>query len=288
MAKSHTSLKVDNFTIRLYNVEKEDYFSLTDMAKKSSARTEIVIQNWMRGRNTIEFLGLWESLNNPNFNHIEFDVIKSKVGLNTFVLTVSDWVKSTNAIGIQASAGRYGGTYAHKDIAFEFGSWLNPSFKLLIIKEFQRLKTDESTRLGLDWNLKRQLAKANWHIHTEAVREHLVPIIDWNTRREAYAQASEADLLNLALFGMTAREWKAANPDLSGNLRDHASTEQLLVLANLQSLNAKLLEWDSPKDQRLEILNKTAREQMEILVNTRAVQNIGQLQEGGNSGLIEG
>jgi hypothetical protein len=287
MAKAHTSLVVDNFRIRLYNVEKEDYFSLTDMAKKSSNRTEIVIQNWMRGRNTIEFLGLWESLNNPNFNHIEFDVIKSKVGLNTYVLSVSDWVNSTNAIGIRASAGRYGGTYAHKDIAFEFGSWLNPSFKLLIIKEFQRLKTDESTRLGLDWNLKRQLAKANWHIHTEAVREHLVPLIDWNTKRESYAQASEADLLNLSLFGMTAREWKAANPELPGNLRDHASTEQLLVLANLQSLNAKLLEWDSPRDQRLEILNKTAREQMEILVNTRAVQSIGQLQDGGSSNLIE-
>ncbi|MBI1226935.1 MAG: KilA-N domain-containing protein [Bacteroidetes bacterium] len=285
MAKTHSSLLVENLTIRLYNFDKEDYFSLTDMAKKSNPRTEIVIQNWMRSRNTVEFLGLWESLNNPNFNHIEFDVIKSNVGLNTFVLSVSDWVNSTNAIGIRASAGRYGGTYAHKDIAFEFGSWLNPSFKLLIIKEFQRLKTDESTRLGLDWNLKRQLAKANWHIHTEAVREHLVPIIDWNTRREAYAQASEADLLNLALFGMTSREWKAANPDLSGNLRDHASTEQLLVLANLQSLNAKLLEWDSPKEQRLEILNKTAREQMDILVNTRAIQNINQLTEG-NQGLL--
>ena len=285
MAKARTSLVVDNFTIRLYNIDKEDYFSLTDMAKKSSSRTEIVIQNWMRGRNTIEFLGLWESLNNPNFNHIEFDVIKSKIGLNTFVLSVSDWVNSTNAIGIKASAGRYGGTYAHKDIAFEFGSWLNPSFKLLIIKEFQRLKTDESTRLGLDWNLKRQLAKANWYIHPEAVREPPVPIIDWNPRREAYAQASEADLLNLALFGMTAREWKAANPDATGNLRDNASTEQLLVLANLQSLNAKLLEWDSPKEQRLEILNKTAREQMDILVNTRAVQNLNQLTEG-SQGLL--
>lgn len=212
--------------------------------------------------------------------------IRQDIGLNRFILSAKKWIEMTNAIGIQAKTGRYGGTFAHQDIAFHFCLWLSPTFQLYVAKEFQRLKTDESTRLGLDWNLKRQLAKANWYIHTEAVREHLVPIIDWNTRREAYAQASEADLLNLSLFGMTAREWKAANPDLSGNLRDHATTEQLLVLANLQSLNAKLLEWNSPKEQRLEILNKTAREQMEILVNTRAVSNLKQL-ESGATGLIE-
>jgi hypothetical protein len=268
---------------------KEDFFSLTDMAKKfNPENANTLVINWMRNRNTIEFLGVWEQLYNPDFNSIEFDRIKNEAGLNTFILSIKRWTSDTNAIGIYAKTGRYdSGTFAHKDIALQFCYWLSPTFQLHLIKEFQRLKTDESTRLGLDWNLKRQLAKANWYIHTEAVREHLVPIIDWNTKREAYAQASEADLLNLALFGMTAREWQAANPDLSGNLRDHATTEQLLVLANLQSLNAKLLEWDSPKDQRLEILNKTAREQMEILVNTRAVSNLKQLENGG-AGLIEG
>jgi len=287
MSNKTGKLIVDNYEIRFYSDRDDDFICLTDMARKVNAKTDQVIQNWLRNRNTVEFLGLWEKLHNTNFNPLEFEGIRTNTGLNSFVLSAGDWIKSTNAIGLRSKPGRYGGTYAHKDIAFEFGSWLNPSFKLLIIKEFQRLKTDESTRLGLDWNLKRQLAKANWYIHTEAVREHLVPIIDWNTRREAYAQASEADLLNLSLFGMTAREWKAANPDLSGNLRDHATTEQLLVLANLQSLNAKLLEWDSPKDQRLEILNKTAREQMDILVNTRAVSNLKQL-EGSGPGLIEG
>jgi len=287
MSKNTGKIVVDSHEIRFYSEKEDDFICLTDMAKKINPKTEQVIQNWLRNRNTVEFLGLWEKLHNTIFNHLEFEVIRTNTGLNSYVLSAGEWIKSTNAIGLRSKPGRYGGTYAHKDIAFEFGSWLNPSFKLLIIKEFQRLKTDESTRLGLDWNLKRQIAKANWHIHTEAVREHLVPIIDWNTRREAYAQASEADLLNLSLFGVTSREWKAANPDLSGNLRDHATTEQLLVLSNLQSLNAKLLEWDSPKEQRLEILNKTAREQMDILVNTRAVANINQLTEGGQ-GLLNG
>jgi hypothetical protein len=284
----NTAITVEGIEINLLKQKEGDFISMTDIARKFG-EPRIMIQNWMRTRGTIDFLGVWEVLNNPNFKRIEFDAFKIESGSNAFTMSPQKWIEGTDAIGLLSRRGRYdSGTYGHQEIALEFCSWLSPVFKLYLIKEFQRLKTDESTRLGLDWNLKRQLAKANWHIHTEAVREHLVPLIDWNTKREAYAQASEADLLNLALFGMTAREWKAANPDLSGNLRDHASTEQLLVLANLQSLNAKLLEWDSPKDQRLEILNKTAREQMEILVNTRAVQNIGQLQEGGSPGLIEG
>ncbi len=287
MAKK--TITVQGVEITYLEKGKDDFFSLTDIAVKfNSENANSLVINWMRNRNTIEFLGVWEQLYNPDFNSIEFDRIKNEAGLNTFILSVKRWANDTHAIGIYAKAGRYGsGTYAHKDIALQFCYWLSPTFQLHLIKEFQRLKTDESTRLGLDWNLKRQIAKANWHIHTEAVREHLVPIIDWNTRREAYAQASEADLLNLSLFGMTSREWKAANPELSGNLRDHASTEQLLVLSNLQSLNAKLLEWDSPKEQRLEILNKTAREQMDILVNTRAIANINQLTEGGQ-GLLNG
>ncbi len=283
MKMAKKTITVQGVEITYLEKGKDDFFSLTDIAIKFNAENaNSLVINWMRNRNTIEFLGVWEQLYNPDFNSIEFDRIKNEAGLNTFILSVKRWTNDTHAIGIYAKAGRYGsGTFAHKDIALQFCYWLSPTFQLHLIKEFQRLKTDESTRLGLDWNLKRQIAKANWHIHTEAVREHLVPIIDWNTRREAYAQASEADLLNLSLFGMTAREWKAANPELSGNLRDHASTEQLLVLSNLQSLNAKLLEWDSPKEQRLEILNKTAREQMDILVNTRAISNINQLTEGG-------
>ncbi len=278
---------VKDIEIRL-DVERDgSYICITDIARNYNAVPTDIIKAWLRNRLTVEFLGTWETLYNPSFNLVEFDQIRKLTGLGSFVLTVNGWTQKTGALGIRAVAGRYGGTYAHQDIALEFCSYVDPVFKLYFIKEFQRLKTDESTRLGLDWNLKRQLAKANWHIHTEAVREHLVPIIDWNTRREAYAQASEADLLNLSLFGMTAREWKAANPDLSGNLRDHASTEQLLVLANLQSLNAKLLEWDSPKEQRLEILNKTAREQMDILLNTRAVQNLNQLTDD-NQGLLGG
>lgn len=259
--------------------QSEDYISLTDIMKRFD--DEYAIYSWMRNKNTVEFLGVWEQLNNPDFKGNEFVTFKNAAGSNSFNLTPQKWIKATNAVGMTIKAGRYGGgTFAHRDIAVNFCYWLSPTFQLYLIKEFQRLKTDESARLGLDWNLKRQLAKANWHIHTEAVREHLVPIIDWNTRREAYAQANEADLLNLALFGMTARDWKLANPDASGNLRDHASTEHLLVLANLQSLNAKLLEWDTPKDQRLEILNKTAREQMEVLINSKALSKLQQLGQG--------
>ncbi len=273
--------------INLFSHNLGEFICLTDMARGMEGDPKDYIRNWLRNGSTIEFLGVWEKVHNPNFNVVEFHHIKAEFTRNAFLMSVGKWKEQTGAIGIEARLGKYGGTYAHSDVAIQFATWLSPEFYVYLTQEFQRLKTDESTRLGLDWNLKRQLAKANWYIHTEAVREHLVPLIDWNTKREAYAQASEADLLNLALFGMTAREWKAANPDLPGNLRDHAATEQLLVLANLQSLNAKLLEWDSPRDQRLEILNKTAREQMDILVNTRAVHNIGQLQNG-NSGLIDG
>ncbi|MFQ5446317.1 MAG: KilA-N domain-containing protein [Saprospiraceae bacterium] len=271
-------LSVLDTPVIVFQQKEEDYFSLTSMARGFNAENaNSLIVNWMRNRNTIEFLGVWEQLHNPGFNSIEFDRIRSEAGLNTFILSVKRWVNNTGAIGIQAKAGRYGGTYAHKDIAVQFGYWLSPTFQLHLIQEWQKLKEDESQRLNLDWSLKRQLAKANWHIHTEAVREHLVPLINWNTKKEAIFQASEADMLNLALFGMTSREWKKANPGKKGNLRDYASIEQLLVLANLQALNAKLIEWDSPKEQRLEILNKTAREQMQVLLNTKAVGDIKRL-----------
>lgn len=269
-------IKVQGAEIKLFSLEEQDYICITDIAQQFEVGVS-AIESWLRNRNTVEFLGTWEQLYNPDFNSVGFDGIKQNVGLNTFKLSVKKWIAETNAIGLQAKTGRTGGTYAHQEIAIQFCYWLSPAFQLYLNKEFKRLKEDEARRNQLEWSLKRQLAKTNWHIHAEAVREHLVPIIDWNTRKEAIYHASEADLLNLALFGMTAREWKQANPDKTGNIRDHATTEQLVVLANLETLNAKLLEWNSPKEQRLEILNKTAREQMEVLTHTRAMKDLKKL-----------
>lgn len=286
MAKKKT-INVQGITVSYFEKEeeKEAYLSLTDIARKFNEETpSSLIVNWMRNRDTIEYLGVWEQLNNEDFNLIEFDKIKGESGTNRFVLSVKKWVSSTQAVGIYSTAGKYGGTYAHRDLAINFCYWLSPTFQLYLIKEFQRLKADEAQRLDSDWNLKRQLAKANWHIHAEAVREYLVPMIDWNTKREAIYQASEADLLNLALFGVTAREWQQANPKKKGNLRDHATTEQLLILANLQALNAKLIEWESPKEQRIEILHKTAREQMEILLRSKAIGDMKKLEDIGKRG----
>lgn len=280
MAKK--KLTVDGLEIRL---DKDDYVSLTDIAKRSSDREpSSLIQGWLRNQNTLLFLDTWEQLHNPNFKPSQMAGFRLSATENRNAISAQKYIKKTEAIGITSQSGRYGGTFAHSDIALNFCYWLSPSFQVYFIKEFQRLKADEAQRLDTDWNVKRLLSKANWHIHTEAVREYLVPMIDWNTKREAIYQASEADLLNLALFGLTAREWQQANPDKKGNIRDHASTEQLLVLANLQSLNAKLIEWDSPKEQRIEILHKTAREQMEILVRSRAIGDIKKLEDVGKRG----
>ena len=275
MAKQ--TITVQGIEVRFQGNDLGEYISLTDIASTGRAPANDIIKTYLRNRANVEFLGLWESLNNPSFNSVNFHRIKTETGMNDFILSVSEWVEITNAVGITAKAGRYGGTYAHRDIAVQFASWLSPSFYLYLVREFQRLKEDEAKQLETEWNLNRLIAKTNWHIHTEAVRKNLVPMIDWNTKREAIFQASEADLLNLALFGMTAREWKAANPDKKGNIRDFASTEQLLILSNLQSLNSKLLQWESPKEQRLEILNQTAREQMEIIVNSKSLEDIKQL-----------
>lgn len=268
-----TSIRINELEIRIFNQAGEDYICLTDMAKQNSGRPEQVIQNWLRGRSVIEFLGLWERLSNPGFNHLEFEVIRQNTGLNTFAISVGDWATATGAIGIQATRGKYGGTYAHKDIAFEFGSWLSPSFKLLVIREFQRLKIDESARLRetLDWDLRRTLSKINYRFHTDAVQKHLIPPRFSGTKQQGVVFASEADLLNLALFGCTAREWLAQNADLRGNLRDHATTEQLLVLANLESLNAQLIRDGLAQDERLEKLNGVAIYQMELLVGSKAL-----------------
>lgn len=274
MSKKRQQLDVEGVEVRLLTIQEDDYISLTDMARSSNERTDLVLQTWMRNRNTIEFLGLWEELHNPNFNPYEFAGIKEQTGLNNFYISAKEWIDRTHAVGIVSRTGRYGGTFAHKDIAFEFGTWLSPRFKMFLIKDYQRLKEEENTVKSLDWSVKRLLTKANYRIHTEAVREYLIPPVWVNTKREGIVFATEADLLNTALFGMTAKEWKLQNPDLKGNMRDNATAEQLIVLANLEALNAKLLEWDCDQALRLQILNKTAIDQMNVLLGIPAVKQL--------------
>ena len=254
----------------------DDYISLTDIAKyRNSDDPRFVIQNWMRNRNTIEFLGTWETLYNSNFNRVQFEAVKSDAGLNRFVMTPTKWIKELNGIGIISKAGRYGGTLAHKDIAFEFASWLSPEFKLYIIKDYQRLKNDESSRLSLDWNLKRELSKINYKIHTDAIKSHIIP----NTvtkQQQRFAYANEADLLNTALFGMTAKEWREQNPNAEGNIRDNASIQQLIVLANLENLNAQYIKDGLSSSQRLVILNEIAIQQMLSLIGNSSIKKLEQ------------
>lgn len=259
-------IEVEGLSIKVFQQRNQDFISLTDIAKKVDQRSEIVIQNWIRNAGTLDFLEAWEELYNPEFDASAFKELRQQAGKVGFILTPTRWIDTTNAIGMFTKAGRGGGTFAHKDIAIEFCTAISPRFKLYVVKEFERLKAEEAKRLSLEWNVKRIIAKANYHIHTEAVREHLIPPLIAGTKKERGVYASEADLLNVALFGMTAREWRQKNPEAPGNLRDSATTEQLLVLSNLESLNAKLIEWDTDQDQRLEILNKTAIEQMEILI----------------------
>ena len=227
-------IEVQGSAITVVAAEAGDFISLTDMAKKFG--DDILIYSWMRNRNTLEFIGVWEQIHNPNFKGIEFETFKNQAGLNSFSLTPRKWIEATNAIGFQSRAGRYGGgTFAHKDIAFEFGTWLSPQFKLYLIKEFQRLKEDENRRLSLAWNLNRTLSKLNYRIHTDAVKAHLIPP-EITPAQAAITYATEADLLNVALFGHTAKQWRDANPKLEGNVRDYASVEQLLVLANMEEI----------------------------------------------------
>ena len=273
MTKSKIQIiTVQGVEIRLIPKNEERYVSLTDMAK-NFGESKTLIQNWMRTRSTVEFLGLWEEMNNSNFNEIEYETLKNNSGGNTFTLSPKKWIESVNAIGIESKVGRYGsGTSAHSEIALEFGSWLKPAFKLMIIQEFKRLKEKEAERYN--WDVNRIITKANFHIHSEAVKKHLVPPRIENTKAEGYVFANELDVLNLALFGVTAKQWRIQNPKLKGNLRDHATTEQLLVLSNLQSLNAKLMEWGSDEEQRLDILNKTAIDQMEILMRRATLKQL--------------
>ena len=255
-----------------------DYVSLTDIAKYLDPENpRFIIQNWMRNRNTIEFLGAWESINNPNFNRLEFDTVRNASGTNAFVLTPQRWIAETNAIGITSKAGRYGGTYAHSDIAFEFASWISPEFKLYIIQDYQRLKQEEAYRNQLDWKVNRYISKLNYTIQTDAIKENIVPTLQ--PSQISYAYSSEADLVNVALFGMTAKEYKKAFPEKNGNQRDNATIEQLLVLNNLQSLNAEMIKQGLSQSNRLTELNRIAKEQLEVLYknNQKALDNLKRL-----------
>jgi hypothetical protein len=270
MAKSKI-LNVKGIEIIILQQNEEDYLSLTDMLKAKDG--VFFISDWLRNRNTVEFLGIWESVNNPDFNYGEFAAIKSQAGLNSYKISVKEWVGKTKAIGIKAAAGRYGGTYAHKDIAFEFGMWISPEFKIYLIKEFQRLKNDESDRLKLEWNLQRTLAKVNYRIHTDAIKENLIPK-ELTKQQVSFVYASEADLLNIALFGLTAQQWKDANPEKEGNIRDYANIEHLVVLSNLESINAVLIHQDLPQSDRLLQLNKIAILQMKSLLENTSMKKI--------------
>lgn len=255
-----------------------DYVSLTDIAKYLDPENpRFIIQNWMRNRNTIEFLGAWESINNPNFNRLEFDTVRNASGTNAFVLTPQRWIAETNAIGITSKAGRYGGTYAHSDIAFEFASWISPEFKLYIIQDYQRLKQEEAYKNQLDWQVNRYISKLNYTIQTDAIKENIVPTLQ--PSQISYAYSSEADLVNVALFGMTAKEYKKAFPEKDGNQRDNATIEQLLVLNNLQSLNAEMIKQGLSQSNRLTELNRIAKEQLEVLYknNQKALDNLKRL-----------
>ncbi len=253
-------IKVQGTEINVFKVNEEDYFCLTDMIKAKDG--DFFITDWLRNRNTLEYIGIWEKVYNLNFNYGEFAIIKSHSGLNSFKISVKEFVERTNAICIQAKAGRYGGTYAHKDIAFEFAMWISPEFKIYIVKEFQRLKEEEQKQLG--WNAKRELAKINYRIHTDAIKRNIVPQ-EVSAQQASIIYASEADVLNVAMFGMTAREWREANADLPGNIRDYATINELICLSNMENLNAVFIDQGLPQGERLVRLNQIAIQQMQVL-----------------------
>lgn len=266
------AIVVKQSLITIIEVNKQDYISLTDMVR--SFGDENIIYNWLRNRNTLEFLGIWEQIYNPDFKPLEFEGFKKQAGLNSFSLSPKKWIEATKAIGIVSKAGRYGGgTYGHKDIAFEFGSWLSAEFKLYLIKEFQRLKDEESNTQQLEWNLQRTLAKINYRIHTDAIKETLIPP-EISRQQSSAVYASEADLLNVALFGKTAAEWRKENRDSKGNIRDMATLEQLVVLTNLESINAVLLRQELPQPERLKKLNEIAISQMKSLLASNSMKKL--------------
>lgn len=279
-----STINANGVEIRVNTTNEADYISLTDIARKRDAENpRYIIQNWMRNRSTVSFLGLWEELNNPNFKRVEFDAFKNEAGDNGFVLTPQKWIAATNAIGIISKSGRYGGTYAHSDIAFEFASWISPEFKLYIIKDYQRLKSDESHAKAIEWNVKREIAKTNYRIHTDAVKENLIPPT-LSKAQISYTYASEADVINTALFGLTAKQWRQLHPDVKGNIRDNATIEQLIVLANLESLNAVLIADKLPQADRLFRLNHVAIFQLQSLLkgSIKSIENLKALQDRNN------
>ncbi|MBN1495080.1 KilA-N domain-containing protein [Candidatus Peregrinibacteria bacterium] len=271
-------INVKGTEIIIFRQRDDDYISLTDIARyKDPERSDYILQNWMRNRGTIEFLGLWEKINNPNFNSIEFDGIKSEAGLNSFSLTPKRWVNTTKSIGIISKTGRYySGTFAHKDIAFEFASWISPEFKLYLIKEFQRLKEEENGRLMLGWDIKRNLAKINYKVHTDAIKAHLIPN-KLTIEQINFIYSSEADVLNKALFNLTAKEWRNANPKKDGNIRDYADIVQLICLSNLESFNAEFIRIGLKQNERLVKLNEIAIIQMRSLINNPKISKLEKL-----------
>lgn len=273
MNKSKT-INVKGTDIVLFTKGSEDYVSITDIARfKNAIEPKDVVKNWMRSRSTVEFLGLWEKIHNPNFKGVEFDSFMYEAGSNSFVLSPTKWIETTNAIGIISKVGSGGGTYAHLDIAFEFASWVSAEFKLYMLVEFKRLKEDENNRLELDWNLQRTLAKVNYHIHTDAIKEKLIPK-ELTKQQINFVYASEADMLNMALFGMTAKQWRDENPKAEGNIRDAANIEQLVVLSNMESINAVLIHQGLKQSERLEQLNKIAITQMKSLLSNKNVKKL--------------
>ena len=274
--KKASLITVQNTDITVIKIDKEDFICLTDMAKArtDANRAADVIKNWLRARTTLEFLGTWEVMYNPNFKVVEFDHFKSEAGLHTFTLSAKEWIEKTNAIGMYVQAGRYGGTYAHKDIAFEFGSAISPVFKLYLLKEYQRLKDEENDRLKLEWDAKRFLSKSNYLIHTDAVKNYVLPQSNYTVSTEWLAYADEADLLNVALFGCTAKAWRDANPELakSGNIRDYASIAELTALSNLETHNAELIKGGVSKAERFKTLREIAQYQLRVLSEAERIR----------------
>ena len=268
-------IDVQGTEVTIFQKEQKDYLSLTDIARyKNPHEPKDVVKNWLRSKNTIEFIGLWEILNNSNFKGVEFDHFKNEAGYNSFTLSPKKWIETTNAIGIISKSGRYGGTYAHQDIAFEFASWISAEFKLYLIKEFQRLKSDETRRQQLEWNVSRTLAKVNYLVHTNAVKEHLIPD-DLFKSKKRFVYADEADLLNFALFNRTAASWRKEHPGEKGNIRDTATIEQLVVLSNLESFNSELIKEGLDADTRLKKLNQIAIQQMQIMIENKSLKKLG-------------
>lgn len=269
------TISVDGTEIRYYKEKKDDFISITDIAKKFNERSGQIILNWLRTRSTISFLGAWETIHNNSFNVLTFEDIRNRAGDPTFTLSISDWVSQTEAIGIRSKTGRYGGTFAHKDIAFEFLSYLSPTFKLYVFKEFQRLKSIETVenRQNIEWNLHRLLSKINYKVHTDAIKDELIP--PRLSKKNGFIYANEADILNVAVFGYTSKIWRLSNEDKKGNIRDFASPEQLLILANLESLNAEFIRMKISQDERVDLLNKAAINQMKSLLSSPSLSKIG-------------